>query len=71
MNNSVAISVPPMFSVIAPATININPTTFAEVGHYNLRVEIFDYQPYSSFLYFDVTVINSPPVFLKNETMYK
>jgi hypothetical protein len=63
-------SAPAMFSVIAPATININPTTFAEVGFYNLRVEIYDYQPYSSFIYFDVNVINSPPVFLKNETMY-
>jgi hypothetical protein len=47
-----------MFTLISPATIKINPTTFAEVGSYKLRVEIYDYQPYSSFVYFDVKVIN-------------
>ena len=58
-----------MFTVISPATIKINPTTFAEVGSYKLRVEIYDYQPYSSFVYFDVKVINQAPLFLNNESM--
>ena len=66
MINNVAISVPALFKIIAPATINIKPTTFAEIGLYKLRVEIFDYQPYSSFTYFDVKVTNDAPVFLKN-----
>jgi hypothetical protein len=60
---------PAMFSVIAPAIIDIHPTTFAEVGLYKLRVEIYDYLTYSSFLYFDVKVINKAPLFSNKETM--
>ena len=58
-----------MLSVIAPTTININPTTFADVGLFKIRIEIYDYQPYSSFTYFDFKVINSAPLFSNNETM--
>jgi len=67
--NNAPVSVSGMFSTIAPATIKINPTTFSDVGQYKMRVEIFDYQPYSSFAYFDVKVINAAPVFLYKETM--
>jgi predicted nucleotidyltransferase len=69
MVKNAPVSVPAMFTTIAPATINIHPTTFAEVGLYKLRVEIYDYQPYSSFLYFDVKVINAAPLFLNKEIM--
>ncbi len=47
MINNAPVSVSAMFSTIAPATIKISPKTFAEVGQYKMRVEIFDYQPYS------------------------
>jgi hypothetical protein len=63
MINNAPVSMPAMFSVIAPAIIDIHPTTFAEVGLYKLRVEIYDYLTYSSFLYFDVKVINKAPLF--------
>jgi hypothetical protein len=43
MVKNAPVSVPAMFTTIAPATINIHPTTFAEVGLYKLRVEIYDY----------------------------
>ena len=52
-----------MFSVIAPAIIKINPKTFSDVSLYKIRVEIYDWKPYSSFLYFDVNVKNLAPVF--------
>jgi len=58
-----------MFTLIAPGIININPTKFSEVGLYKMRVEIYDYQPYSSFLYFDVNVINAAPLFSNKESM--
>ncbi len=69
MINGSPFTAPPMFSVISPATINIQPTTFAELGSYTMQVEIFDYQPYSSFTYFGVTVTNAAPIFLNNQTM--
>jgi hypothetical protein len=58
-----------MFTVIGTSKININPTLFSEIGLYKLRVEIYDYQPYSSFLFFDVKVFNYAPVLLNNEKM--
>lgn len=70
MINNAPVSVSAMFSTIAPATIKISPKTFAEVGQYKMRVEIFDYQPYSSFAYFDVKVINAAPLFLYKEIMH-
>ena len=36
---------------------------FSEVALYKLRVEIYDWKPYSSFLYFNVNVLNKAPVF--------
>jgi hypothetical protein len=69
MINNAPVSAPAMLIFIAPATIKINPTTFAEVGSYKLRVEIYDYKPYSSFAYFDVNVINAAPLFLNKEMM--
>lgn len=39
------------------------------MGTYKLRVEIYDYQPYSSFVYFEVKVTNAAPVFLNKETL--
>ncbi len=69
MINSSPIAAPAMFSVISPGIINIKPTTFADVGSYKIRVEIYDYPTYSSFIYFDVKVTNTAPVFLKNQAM--
>jgi hypothetical protein len=59
----IARTVPAMFSVVAPSSILINPTLFTEIALYKLRVEIYDWRPYSSFLYFDVNVLNKAPVF--------
>ena len=63
MDGSTPRSVPSMFNISAPATINISPKNFSDVRYYRLRVEIYDYRPYSSFLYFDVNVMDKAPVF--------
>jgi len=65
MDGSSPLIVPSMFSISAPATINISPRNFSDVRYFRLRVEIYDYRPYSSFLYFDVVVMDKAPV-LKN-----
>jgi hypothetical protein len=43
MINSNPVSLPALFTVIAPEIISINPTSFAEIGLYKLRVEIYDF----------------------------
>jgi hypothetical protein len=43
MISGVPVSAPAMLSVIAPATIKINPTTFADVGLFKIRIQIYDY----------------------------
>ena len=69
MVNNTPVNLPAIFTVIFPAKLKIYPRRFSEAGLYKLRVEIYDYRPYSSFAHFDVKVTNSAPFFLNNETM--
>jgi hypothetical protein len=60
---SASLNFPPSFvKLVSTTSLNINPTSFADIGTYKISITLTDTR--ASTLYtIDLTVFNSPPVF--------